>query len=78
MYHVRDTFLDIYAYVGLLRTRKHRSNAYEVWHGVNAIRYRLWWAFPSIILASGGEVAGWVGRTISSYDVTSRTGFSIQ
>ncbi|EKM50092.1 uncharacterized protein PHACADRAFT_130668 [Phanerochaete carnosa HHB-10118-sp] len=48
------------------------------WHAFYGIRYRLWWIFPTIFLAGGGEIAGWVGRTMSSFDVTNRTGFMIQ
>lgn len=49
-----------------------------LWHAFNGVRYRLWWVIPTIFLAGGGETAGWVGRTMSSYDVTNRTGFMVQ
>ncbi|GJE93227.1 RTA1 domain-containing protein [Phanerochaete sordida] len=49
-----------------------------LWHAFNGVRYRLWWVFPTIFLAGGGETAGWIGRTMSSYNVTNRSGFMIQ
>lgn len=37
-----------------------------VLHFIQAIKFRFWWAFPTIILAGAGEVAGWIGRYWSS------------
>ncbi|KAJ7446599.1 RTA1-like protein [Mycena latifolia] len=47
-------------------------------HFGQAIRYRLWWLFPSVVLAGGLEVLGWSGRLWSSLNMTLATGFEIQ
>ncbi|THH00061.1 hypothetical protein EW145_g7142, partial [Phellinidium pouzarii] len=35
-------------------------------HVVQSCRFRMWWLFPTIILAGFGEIVGWVGRLWSS------------
>ncbi|TCD71025.1 hypothetical protein EIP91_000524 [Steccherinum ochraceum] len=36
-------------------------------HVVQAIYFRMWWLFPTVVLAGIGEVLGWSGRLWSSY-----------
>lgn len=47
-------------------------------HVAQAIRSRMWWLFPTACLAGVGEIAGWVARLMSSYDVSDRTAFITQ
>lgn len=47
-------------------------------HVFFAARHRLWWIFPSIVLAGAGEIVGWIARTASSYDPTIRNDYIIQ
>ena len=49
-----------------------------VWHCYQTLRYRLWFAIPTIDVAAFGEVIGWVGRLWSSNDATLKTPFMIQ
>ena len=54
------------------------TDRFEVVHLAFALRYRLWWAFPTILLAGAGEILGWIGRSWSTWDVTNKTPFRIQ
>ncbi|KAJ7464157.1 RTA1 like protein-domain-containing protein [Mycena latifolia] len=47
-------------------------------HVGQAVRYRLWWLFPSVVLAGCMEVLGWSGRLWSSLNISNPTGFEIQ
>ncbi|KAK0462876.1 RTA1 like protein-domain-containing protein [Desarmillaria tabescens] len=47
-------------------------------HTVQSLHYRLWWPFPTIILAGTLEVLGWSGRLWSSFSPTLRTPYMIQ
>ncbi|KAF9461865.1 RTA1 like protein-domain-containing protein [Collybia nuda] len=47
-------------------------------HVGQAIRYRMWWLFPTVCIAGAGEVAGWAGRLWSSYSVLNRDAFMLQ
>ncbi|KAF8917338.1 RTA1 like protein-domain-containing protein [Mucidula mucida] len=47
-------------------------------HTAQAIRYRMLWPIPTILLAGLLEIAGWAGRFWSSFDDTKDTPFMIQ
>ncbi|EKM50091.1 uncharacterized protein PHACADRAFT_213853 [Phanerochaete carnosa HHB-10118-sp] len=47
-------------------------------HVFFAFRYRLWWIFPTIVLAGAGEIAGWVSRAVSSNNPTIQSVYIIQ
>ncbi|KAK0201184.1 RTA1 like protein-domain-containing protein [Desarmillaria ectypa] len=47
-------------------------------HTVQSLHYRIWWPFPTIILAGILEVLGWSGRLWSSFSPTLRTPYMIQ
>ncbi|KAF8068863.1 RTA1-like protein [Lyophyllum atratum] len=47
----------------------------SVAHIAQAIRYRMWFFFPTACLAGAGEVAGWACRILSSHDVSNRTAY---
>ncbi|KAJ3558818.1 hypothetical protein NM688_g698 [Phlebia brevispora] len=47
-------------------------------HTVQAIWYRMWWLFPTVILAGCGEVIGWTGRLWSSLNIPNQQPFMMQ
>jgi len=47
-------------------------------HGGLAIRYRLWWMFPTVIIAGIGEMLGWAARLWSSQDINNFNPFLMQ
>ncbi|KAH9039416.1 RTA1-like protein [Lactarius hengduanensis] len=47
-------------------------------HIVQAVRYRLWWLFPTAVLSGITEILGWSGRLWSSQNPLLRTPFLIQ
>ncbi|GJE93225.1 RTA1 domain-containing protein [Phanerochaete sordida] len=47
-------------------------------HVFFAVRSRLWWLFPTVVLAGAGELIGWIARTSSSSDPTQRNDYIIQ
>ncbi|KAK0462227.1 RTA1 like protein-domain-containing protein [Armillaria novae-zelandiae] len=47
-------------------------------HTVQSLHYRMWWPFPTIILAGVLEVLGWSGRLWSSFSPTLRNPYMIQ
>ncbi|PBK87225.1 RTA1 like protein [Armillaria gallica] len=47
-------------------------------HTVQSLHYRIWWPFPTIILAGVMEILGWSGRLWSSFSPTLRTPYMIQ
>ncbi|KDQ58324.1 hypothetical protein JAAARDRAFT_176226 [Jaapia argillacea MUCL 33604] len=47
-------------------------------HILQATRYRMWWLFPTAVLAGLAEVLGWSGRLWSSQNVTLLNPFLIQ
>jgi len=47
-------------------------------HFGQLVRYRLWWALPTICLAGVMELIGWGGRLRSSYNVVLNTPYVIQ
>lgn len=49
-----------------------------VLHTWQAYRSRAWWLVPTVLIAGVAEVAGWVARTLSSYDPTSLVPFVVQ
>ncbi|KAF8907947.1 RTA1-like protein [Gymnopilus junonius] len=49
-----------------------------VLHSGQAIKYRLWWIFPSIVLGGTLEIIGWVCRLISSNHPLERMPYILQ
>ncbi|KAH9057668.1 RTA1 like protein [Lactarius vividus] len=47
-------------------------------HIAQAVRYRLWWLFPTAVLSGITEILGWSGRLWSSQNPLLRTPFLIQ
>ncbi|TCD62118.1 hypothetical protein EIP91_007455 [Steccherinum ochraceum] len=47
-------------------------------HGIQTLRYRLWWLLPTVNLAAIAETLGWSMRLASTYDPTARMPFIIQ
>jgi hypothetical protein len=47
-------------------------------HLGQAIRSRLWWLLPTIVIAGLGETAGWSGRLWSSINVSNHNAFMLQ
>jgi hypothetical protein len=43
-----------------------------------AARYRLWWLFPTMVIAGTTEVAGWAARLYSSFKPLSFTPYLLQ
>ncbi|SJL08744.1 uncharacterized protein ARMOST_12114 [Armillaria ostoyae] len=54
------------------------NRIFKVAHTVQSLHYRIWWPFPTIILAGVMEVLGWSGRLWSSFSPTLRTPYMIQ
>jgi hypothetical protein len=50
---------------------------WTVAHITQAIKWRMWWLFPTAVLAGTGEIIGWGGRFWSSQQIRS-DGFLIQ
>ncbi|KZP25058.1 RTA1 like protein [Athelia psychrophila] len=49
-----------------------------VLHLTQAIHYRMWWLFPTVILAGAAETLGWSARLWSSINFLANTPFMIQ
>ncbi|KAF7985352.1 hypothetical protein HWV62_6571 [Athelia sp. TMB] len=47
-------------------------------HFMQAIRYRMWWLFPTAVLAGAAETLGWSARLWSSINLLAGTPFLIQ
>ncbi|PCH39363.1 RTA1-domain-containing protein [Wolfiporia cocos MD-104 SS10] len=47
-------------------------------HLIQAIHYRLWWLFPTVLLAGCMEIIGWIGRLWSSYNLLLKTPYMMQ
>lgn len=47
-------------------------------HTGQAIRYRMWWLFPTMVVAGSTEMAGWAARVYSSYKPTVFTAYLLQ
>ena len=47
-------------------------------HAVQAIRFRIWWLFPTAVVCGVTETIGWSGRLWSSKSPLSRTPFLMQ
>ncbi|KZP31391.1 RTA1-domain-containing protein [Athelia psychrophila] len=47
-------------------------------HLTQAIHYRMWWLFPTVILAGAAETLGWSARLWSSINFLANTPFMIQ
>lgn len=50
----------------------------EVVHTAQAVKYRMWWLFPTMIIGGLTEVLGWSGRLWSSFNILSDDAFMIQ
>ncbi|PCH39359.1 RTA1-like protein [Wolfiporia cocos MD-104 SS10] len=64
------------AWVGILFVTL--FGASTICHLIQAIHYRLWWLFPTVLLAGCMEIIGWIGRLWSSYNVLLNTPYMIQ
>lgn len=87
LYHYTPTEYICAIFVGLfgLSTRKsrysiicHFAKQILVIHLGQAIRFRLWWLLPTVVLAGLTEVIGWSGRLWSSQNPTLLTPFLMQ
>ncbi|KAI0094862.1 RTA-like protein [Irpex rosettiformis] len=47
-------------------------------HTIEALRYRIWWLIPTVLLAGAGEIIGWAGRLWSTYNLPDQTPFMMQ
>jgi len=47
-------------------------------HLAQAIRSRLWWMIPTVVLCGLTEIIGWSGRLWSSYDVQNMDPYLMQ
>ncbi|KAF8067985.1 RTA1-like protein [Lyophyllum atratum] len=47
-------------------------------HIGQAIRFRMWWLFPTICICGAAEAAGWGGRLWSSYNPSNGDAFMLQ
>lgn len=51
---------------------------FAVVHTGQALKYRMWWLFPTIIIGGLTEILGWSGRLWSSIDIMQGDAFMIQ
>ena len=47
-------------------------------HTAAALKYRIWWLIPTVLLAGAGEIIGWAGRLWSTYNLPDQTPFMMQ
>ena len=50
----------------------------SVFHLAAAVKYRLWWLYPTVVLGCVGEVIGWTGRLWSHFDIDAQNPFEMQ
>ena len=51
---------------------------FSVIHIAQAIKYRMWFLFITIILCGAIELLGWSGRLWSTYNLLSQTAFTLE